>query len=416
MTVQSPTRPRSEGSDGGDPEARRRRARRRVGPPAAKRWRWVYPVVLLALAVGAAVLSVAGAELILDSRDGQIARSQLDPTAPGYLAAVSPTPTLLAVHEDDDGNLVSAVVLTMGPDDIGGGVAVLPPEMFVQLDPDEPGVSLAAVYDEFGVEDLETGQGLRAAVSTLFGADVDTVLSVDAASLTRLIEPLAPLEYSLADPVRTTSGGKTVSLLPAGPVAIDTTDDIVAATEILGPKEDPVRRAERVQRFWHAWIEKLRATPDPAAGFPLGSADTQLARFLRGLAAGSARVDLVPYGQYLGLLVPQADELPRFVQQLVPYPRQAGVRTSVAVYNGVGDLELNKSMSRDLVAAGAQILWVGNTDSFEVDETTVVYHQPGARDRAEALADAIGVTEVRFEEKAESDLEVTVTIGRDYHA
>jgi hypothetical protein len=374
----------------------------------------VYPVVLVALAASAAVLSVAGAQLILDSRDGQIARSELDPTKPGYFATVASTPTLLVAQSDADGTLVSVVVLTLGPDDVGGGVAVMPPEMYVQLAPEQPGVSLAEVYDEHGMQDLDTGEGLRAAVTTLLGADLDTVLSVDASSLARLVEPLAPLEYDLADPVRTTSGGKTVTVLPAGSVAVDTTDDIVAATEVLGPREDPVRRAERAQRFWQAWIDELRAAPDPAAAFPLGSADTELARFLRGLASGNGRVDLVPYGNYEGLVVPQTDELPAFVQRLVPYPRQAGVRTSVAVLNGVGDLELNKTVNRDLIAAGAQILSIGNTDAFDVDETTVAYHQPGARDRAEELADAIGVRDVRFDEKAESDIEVTVTIGANY--
>jgi hypothetical protein len=407
MSVRTPSRPRAERPDASRP-------RRRVAPPAARRWRWAYPVVLAALAVATLVLSVAGAQLILDSRDGEVARAELDPTKPGYLASVAATPTLLVVHADDDGGFFGAAVLTLGADGAGGGVAVLPPEMFVQLEPETPVVGLEAIYEESGIEDLGTGGGLRSAVSTLLGADIDAVVKVDGSSLAPLIEPVAPLRYSLADPVRVTSGGKTVTLLPAGPVEIDTTDDIVAATQRLGSNEDPVRRAERLQRFWQAWIDAVSEAPDPAAAFPMGSADTEIARFVQGLAASNGRASLVPYVYFNGLLLPDTADLPGFIRPMIPFPRQEGVRTSVAVYNGVGDLELNKTVNRDLVAAGAQILSIGNTNSFGVDETTVAYHQPDARDRAEELADAIGVREVRFDEKEESDIEVTVTIGADY--
>jgi hypothetical protein len=49
-----------------------------------------------------------------------------------------------------------------------------------------------------------------------------------------------------------------------------------------------------------------------------------------------------------------------------------------------------------------------------VATTSVVYHDAAVAGQAEALADAIGATDVRFEEKLDSDIKVTVTIGADF--
>src|SRR5690606_14262063 len=194
-------------------------------------------------------------------------------------------------------------------------------------------------------------------------ADFDSTLMIEATQLAPLIEPVAPLNYTLADPVRARRNGETVTLLPQGEVQIDTTDEVIAATETLGPNEGPVRRTERQQRFWQAWIDAVRAAPDPVAAFPSGSSSTDIARFVRGLAAGQARVDILPYARYHDLIVPHPDDLADYVLRLIPYPRQEGVRVSVALYNGVGDLELNPVISRRLVAAGAQIVSLGNPSS-----------------------------------------------------
>jgi hypothetical protein len=100
--------------------------------------------------------------------------------------------------------------------------------------------------------------------------------------------------------------------------------------------------------------------------------------------------------------------------EIVPFPRQEGVRLNVAVLNGVGDQSLNGPMERRLVAAGAQIASLGNPAAFAVTTTSVAYHDASLADRATALAEAIGATEVRFEEKVDSQIQVTVTIGWDF--
>lgn len=389
----------------------RRSARKRVARPAAAVWRWGLPAVLAVLAVLTVVLSVTGAQLVLDSRDGRVARAELDPSKPGYLATVAPTPTMLVAHVSD-GELIGVVVLALGPGETGGGAVVLPSNTWIIEG--ETGSELRTIYEQHGLANPETGEGVVAAVSKLLHADFDTTLIVDATQLAPLIEPVAPLRYSLPDPVRERRGGDTVTVLPQGEVQIDTTDEVIAATETLAPNESPVRRTERQQRFWQAWIDAVRAAPDPAAAFPEGSSSTEIARFMRGLAAGQARVDILPYIRYQELIVPHPEDIAEYVLRLIPYPRQDGVRVSVALYNGVGDLSLNAVVSRQLVAAGAQIVSLGNPAAFGVEKTSVVYHDPIWRSQAEELADAIGATEVRFEEKRDSEIGVTVTIGADY--
>jgi hypothetical protein len=388
---------------------RRPRGRRKPGPPAAWGWRWFYPVLLAGLAVLTIALSATGARLVLDSRDGAVGRAQQDPTKPGYLATVSATPLLLVVHADDSGTLYSVVVMSLGSDDRGGFAVVLSPDTIVQ-----PKKSLADIYKEFNVDDASSGQGVRSAVSALFHADVDTVVSLDATSLAPLIEPVAPLRYTLGSAVRASKGGKT--LLPAGPVQIRTPDDVAAATEVLSPGEESIARAQREQQFWQAWIDAVRASADRDRAFPLGQLGTGVVRFVRGLASGDspARLEQLPIVRYGSAVVADQKAIDQLSLQMIPFPRQEGVRLNVAVLNGLGDPSLNEPMMRKLVAANAQIASEGNPDAFDVATTSVVYHDASIADRAQQLAQAIGATDVRFEEKVDSEIQATVTIGKDF--
>jgi hypothetical protein len=378
--------------------------RRRPAPPAAAAWRWGFPVLLVGLAALTLLLSATGARLVLDSRDGQVGRSEQDPTKPGYVATVAATPLLLVVHGDGE-NLYGAVVMALGDDDTGGAAVFLSPDTVVR--PGERG-RLDEIYEDFGVDSI-SGDGLRSALSTLVGADIDTPVIIDATSLEPLIEPVAPLRFEIAEAVKVR--GKTV--LAAGEAEITTADDIAAATETLGSGENAADRLGRQTAFWSAWIRAVQANPEGA--FPSGGADTPLARFLRGFAAQptlTVPLQTVPFG---GATVADTEWLASVLPDIVPYPRQEGVRLNVAVRNGVaGDLELSEAMERRLVAAGAQIASRGNADSFGVTNTSVVYHDPALEDRANDLAEAIGATDVRYEEKVDSEIQVTVTIGADF--
>jgi hypothetical protein len=389
---------------------RARRGRRIPAPPAAFGWRWLFPALLAGLGVVALLLSAAGARLVLDSRDGTVGRAVTDPTQPGYTEAVAPTPTILVVHGDGEGNLYNVMVLSLGPDDQGGRGAVLSPDMRVDMGDGEPR-DLADVYEEFGVEDIDNGGiGVRSAVSALFAADVDRVVTVDATSLAPLVEPVAPLEYELEEPVRATRG----TVLPAGPVELLTADDIADATEALGPDETPLERADRQIAFWDAWIESVAQEPDPAAAFPAGTDTGDLARFVIGMGAGEHSIDVIPFVPF-GAPVPVPEEVQELSLEMIPFPQQAGVRITVAVRNGTGDATLDDPMFARLVAAGAQIVSRGNADAFGVDKTVVTIHDETYRAQGQALADAIGSTvELQTVAILDSQLAATVTIGEDF--
>jgi hypothetical protein len=385
---------------------RRSRPRRTPAPPAAPAWRWGYPVVLVVLAVVTLALSATGARLVLDSRDGQVGRSEQDPTKPGYVETVAATPLLLVVHADDD-ELFGAVLMALGPEDTGGSAVFLSPDTIVR-----PQQSLADIYEVHRVDDPSTGDGLRSAVSDLFGADVDATVTVDATSLAPLIEPVAPLRWENAEPVRVTRNGKTTTVLDDGEVAVRSADEIAAAIETLGNGEEASDRLGRQIAFWNAWLGAVKR--DPGTAFP-STAETGLPRFLRGLVAGLPTLQPLPTVTFGGAVVADTEALAQRLPDIVPYPRQEGVRLNVAVRNGVApDLAASQAMERRLVAAGAQIASRGNADAFGVAVTAVVYHDEAIADRARALAAAIGATDVRYEQKVDSEIQVTVTIGADF--
>jgi hypothetical protein len=116
----------------------------------------------------------------------------------------------------------------------------------------------------------------------------------------------------------------------------------------------------------------------------------------------------------MGARVADTKALAAQLPTLVPYPRQQNVRLNTAVRNGVGDLSLNAPMEQLLVASGAQIASRGNADAFDVEKTSVVYHDQALQDRAQAIAAAIGATDVRYEERVDSEIQLTVTIGADF--
>jgi hypothetical protein len=399
MTVDAPEAP--------PPRRSRSRARRRPAPPAAPAWRWGFPVVLVVLAVTTLVLSANGARLVLDSRDGQVGRSEQDPTKPGYVETVAATPLLLVVHADDE-DLYGAVVMALGADESGGSAVFISPDTIVR-----PKQTLADIYDENRVENPATGDGLRGAVSELFGADIDATVTVDATSLAPLIEPVAPLRWENAEPVRVTRNGKTTTVLAEGEVSVRTSDEIAAAIETLGNGEEPIGRLDRQIAFWNTWLSAVKSNPDGA--FRTTGTDAGLPRFLRGLASGTPALIQLPTIPFGDALVANADALAEELPDIVPYPRQEGVRLNVAVRNGVtADVGLSQSMERRLVAAGAQIASRGNADAFGVTTTSVVYHDEAVAERARALAAAIGATDVRYEQKVDSEIQVTVTIGADF--
>ena len=130
-------------------ERRRRFGGRPPAPRAHFLFRWVPPVVLLALAATTVLLGLHAKDLVLNSRDGSITRNVTDPAAPGFTAEVVPTPTLLVAQTTDKGELVSVAIMSIASSEGGGTALFFPADLVVQL-PGGDASTLARVYADAG--------------------------------------------------------------------------------------------------------------------------------------------------------------------------------------------------------------------------------------------------------------------------
>ena len=120
-------------------------------------------------------------------------------------------------------------------------------------------------------------------------------------------------------------------------------------------------------------------------------------------------------------LSPQArlewSRLEDLVVDLFPFPIAAipGERITVRLINGVGDFTLDPVARKLIVSAGAEITVVGNNESFDVEESKVVYRDPLVAGEAEVLGAQLGLP-VEFDEFISPVAEVTIMIGADFVA
>src|SRR5438876_1454484 len=101
---------------------------REPAPRSALVWRLGYPVVLIAVVVIAGLLSDAGLKNALRIKDGKVTHVQTDPTQPGFLAEVEPTPTLLIVETNASNEAVGVTAMSLAAGGKGGWVLQLPVE------------------------------------------------------------------------------------------------------------------------------------------------------------------------------------------------------------------------------------------------------------------------------------------------
>ncbi len=373
--------------------------------------RWGVPVFLVVLAAVVVHLAFDAKDLVLNSRDGAVTRNITDPTAPGFAAEVVPTSTLLVLHTSDAGRLVGVALMSLASADGGGSVAVFNEDLVVS-DGANGQASLGQIYERRGPD------ALKAAITRLVDADVDAVMNVGSTMLEELIRPVAPLQYTLRDNVRTVQNGTPVVVLRSGTVSISTVEQVRAATEVLGPDEATVNRAARQVSFWEAWFAALRNVPDKASVLPVY--DSPIVRFATGLGSGPARVVQAPFDQVTWngavLHLADVDATRALAREMIPYPRgyEPGARLLVELRNGTGDLRTNEPLIADIVRHGGELVLLGNTDEFGVVDSMVTFYDESLRSRVESFARSIGIRSVVFVDRPGSSIEVTVTIGADY--
>lgn len=374
-----------------------------VAPPGGgdgptRRWLTVFGVALTVCMLAGAVLTFVGVETLRDSRTGRTV-SSADPDEPGFEGFLEPTPTLV-VLDTRNTNLVSVALLSLGSDDVGGSVVLIP-------------VSTTVGDGTYGTLEVarksgSTPEDIRRAVEVVTGVGVQESVPVDEARWAQLVAPVAPLIIDNPDPIEGFGEGS---------IALAATD-VGRWMAALDDGESETARVYRQQLFWEAWLDAV-SRADSIAAVP-GELDAGVGRFVRGLAAGTNEVSTLPVTPTTNdddrrVFEVDRDEARAVVTRAVPFPTgtPSAPRTLVRLLDGTGDGSHVTQVAPQVVVAEASIVVVGNANSFDYTATEIRYHQPDQRAAAERLRDALGTGEVTEDVRPIDSFDVTIVLGTD---
>lgn len=393
--------------------ARRGRRHRRPAPNANPFWRFLFPLVLIALSYLAFDLWREGTKAVLDSTDGTVVEIPTDPNAPGYEAFVSPTPTMLVLHTDDGDRLVGATVMARTLLDNGGQVVLLSSELAAN------GLGGATLADRYAADGVS---GVEEAVGTLFGFGFRDTAVYNTRDFGLLLALVEPLPFGLLDDlVQVTTDGSREVWLTAGGKQLD--GEVAAEVYAFrNPDEADANRNERQVDLWESWLLAISRSDDINAAVP--PFDEGLSPYLRAFGVGQRDIQLAP-----ALPTDTGGDSPIYTfdeggwawlneisERMTPLPVAplGSELSSVRLLDGTGERRTAQA-SLDALARLAEITIVGNATEFGVTDTTVSYHEQTAADAAEDLAARIGGTAL-FDPRPDEPVDLTVVIGTDWEA
>jgi hypothetical protein len=238
------------------------------------------------------------------------------------------------------------------------------------------------------------------------GTAVSEHIEVDDTHWARLVEPVAPVEVTLPEPV---------GEWPAGDVRLDA-GEVGRFLAALDPGETDIDRLERQHQFWSAWLEQVAGGGRDVLP---GEEATGLGRFVRGIAAGPTSTYELPVqrdDRSTGLFLrPNDSRLPELMAEAVRFPTApaAGAKVRVRLLNGTPDAALTTDAARHLVIGGAEIVIVGNAPRFDVAETSVSYAGPEREALARWVAALFGLAGAEERPGGDEEVDVTVILGDD---
>lgn len=371
--------------------------------------RIVHGVLLALAAVLLPVLTLVGVRILLESRDGEVVNPVLDPELPGYQALVAPSPTLLAVHTDAEGQLVGVALLAMAGDEAEGGSVILIPPATMGTAPNIGELALEYVQVVNGVD------ATHALAEVILRIGVDDAIELDHDTWAALTEPLEGLTLSNPDPL----DGPEGVVFPAGEITL-APDEVGIYLAWLSEGENPLNRLLRQELVWRAWLDAVGDDPS-ATSFP-GEQDRGLARFVPAIAAGVHRLAPLPItpaevdeGQR-PLFLPDEEAIAALVARLVPFPAGArpGDRPLVRLVDASGRREVLEPASRQVALGGGQVVMIGNAEEFGAATTEILIADEQYRAVAESVAEELGVGSVQVIDYIDESVEIIVMIGLDY--
>lgn len=93
--------------------------------------------------------------------------------------------------------------------------------------------------------------------------------------------------------------------------------------------------------------------------------------------------------------------------------RSRGPRVRIEVLNGAGQAGLAREATERLRERGFDVVYFGNAREFGLD-SSLVLDRVGREEAAQAVASALGISNIRSEPDSTLLLEVTVILGRDW--
>ncbi len=361
------------------------------------------PTTLLVLAIGAAFLVLDATKAILNSADGELSEVILDPEAEGYETYVAPTASHLVMIEDKESNLISVGLISLFPNDEGGSVLVLPPELLLPQ-----GGTLQTMYNLNGSDALELSLGEY--LTTGFTAT--SVLTEDFWTMPYLSK--SSLSIAIKDPLVTTENSRQVVVFDSGEITVPI-DQIGDFLGWLNDGESPYNRWLRQQEFWRAWIQQFGAEFDSSISSV--SSAVGLERVFSGLSRGPMIVvepALVQVDSTAAVFMVDNLELQDLVLEMIPFPIAPfeGERAKVKLVDGVGGLDLVNGYVTPLVANGAQIMLLGNAETFGVAQTKILYHDEAFNDLTVDFSNILNGAEITYDPLNEAAVDVTIIIGK----
>ena len=378
--------------------------RREKAPKASFGWRWIFPVFLVVAVAWSAVLMFESGGQLLDSRNGETLDAVTDPTAPGFEAFVEQTWSMAVATEDDEGNLVNLVIAAVADREQGGGsILIVPPSLNLETDCQQLPCDLRSVYKGGGLT------ALTAALIDLLGVSFTEEVLLTSSRWTGLISPVNGVEVDLEEPlIEVTGEGTEITHFPEGETSI-AGDEVV---KFFSFSEDG-NQADRGRSFWDSWLKELGETEDPVEKLPDLGLD--IVDFLAVIASGESGLVAFPIDGESSSLFADEEKLQSLVVDLFPFPISAvpGERLTVRLINGTGDFTVDPIARKQIVSAGAEIIVIGNNESFDVQESKVIYRDPLVAEEVEVFGVHLGIP-VEFNELISPVTEVTVIIGADF--
>jgi hypothetical protein len=382
-------------------------------PPVSTGRRVAFIAAEIGAVIALVVLAFTGFNRVLDSREGRVDSANLGPGEPNFEANVTPTPTALFMALGPDQRLSSVVVLAL-TNSRQGSVLFVPPDTLAPTAFSSTGTSTLIKLYEAGQEPA-VAQGVADILGTSF-TDVLPVVSHD--RLVQVLTPVQPLSIQNPDAldVRDAQGVKTRKF-KAGPLALSA-EDAAAYLETSNTGESDVARMVRQQALWEAWLSAVATSTDPDV-VP-GETATGLGHYVRAVAPLEHHLSTLAVKPGPGLnFLPDATAVVSELAALVPYPTSSrpGARIRVRLLDAAVDPTTSgpvlARVAGLLVPANAEIVIVGNADSFDRETTQIVVHDPQFQDAAQTFRTALGAGDVVEAEVPTDAQDVTVIMGRD---